>query len=68
MDDCSTDQSVEKIENFIKKDDTPCRLVVHQSNKGAASARNTIIEEAKGEFIAFFDDDDISLPHRLQSK
>lgn len=44
------------------------RLVRHVANKGYAGALNTIIEAAKGEFIAIFDDDDKSSPERLQEQ
>lgn len=35
-------------------------------NIGAAGARNAILERATGEFVAFFDDDDESVPHRVE--
>jgi glycosyltransferase involved in cell wall biosynthesis len=39
---------------------------VHQSNLGLAAARNTGLENARGEFIAFLDDDDILPPTKLE--
>ena len=46
-----------------------CIRVFHQSiNKGVAAARNQIIDHARGEFLAFFDDDDESLPERLETQ
>ena len=42
------------------------RLIHHAINRGTAAARNTILAEAKGEFVAFFDDDDESLPERVR--
>ena len=43
------------------------KLAIFQNscNSGVASSRNFIIERAKGEFLAFFDDDDTSYPDRL---
>ncbi len=64
VDDCSTDTSVEIVEEF-SKDDPRMRLIRHKSNTGAGGARKTILEHARGEFIAFFDDDDVSAPSRL---
>jgi len=64
VDDCSTDQSVEKMSSLLKRHHQ-IRLIQHKKNKGVAAARNTIIENANGEFIAFFDDDDQSLSNRL---
>jgi glycosyltransferase involved in cell wall biosynthesis len=38
---------------------------IHQANQGAYGARNTGLDHARGEFVAFFDSDDIWLPHHL---
>ena len=65
VDDSSTDGSREIINERV--DNEPqVRFIKHASNLGCATARNTIIEAAKGEFIAFFDDDDVSSPERLR--
>jgi glycosyltransferase involved in cell wall biosynthesis len=42
------------------------RIVCHGSNRGCAEARNTLLSEACGEFVAFFDDDDESVPERIR--
>jgi glycosyltransferase involved in cell wall biosynthesis len=42
------------------------RVIRHESNRGVAEARNTLLAEASGMFIAFFDDDDASAPARLE--
>lgn len=56
VDDCSTDSTVDKIQN-IK--DPRIKLIQFEVNSGAAKARNRAIEEAKGEYIAFLDSDDL---------
>ena len=41
--------------------------VIHQENKGLSGARNTGIDHAKGDFLAFVDSDDLWSPHFLES-
>ena len=41
---------------------------IRQKNGGTAAARNTAIENAGGEFLAFLDGDDIWLPEYLESQ
>jgi glycosyltransferase involved in cell wall biosynthesis len=63
-DDRSTDGSAEAAVAVIANEPR-ARLVRHSYNAGTAATRNSILSAAKGEFIAFFDDDDESLPTRL---
>ena len=67
VDDASTDKSMKVVEK-IKEQDQRIFLHRHHENQGVAAARNTIIEKAKGEYIAFFDDDDESIPERLSKQ
>ncbi len=56
VDDGSTDQSSEILDNFAEKDD---RIkVITQDNQGAGAARNRGMDEAQGKYIVFFDADD----------
>ncbi len=67
VDDCSTDRSVSVIEEIIKNDKR-AKLIRHKINKGPAAARNTLLRNAEGEFIAFFDDDDVSMKNRVSTQ
>lgn len=67
VDDQSTDDSIAIIKAAIK-DQSHIRLIQHDINQGPAGARQTIINNANGDFIVFFDDDDESLPHRLEKQ
>ncbi|MBN1818306.1 MAG: glycosyltransferase family 2 protein [Sedimentisphaerales bacterium] len=60
VDDGSTDQTAGVVRNY------PSVRYIHQSNAGAAKARNTGILAATGEWIAFLDADDRWLPDKLQ--
>lgn len=57
VDDGSTDESGEILKEYAAKDGR-IRLF-HQSNGGAAAARNRALKEAQGEYICFLDGDDI---------
>lgn len=57
VNDCSTDNSFEILKEYALKDDR-IKLIDFKENKGAAVARNTGIDEAKGEYIGFVDSDD----------
>ena len=60
VDDGSTDDTSTKLRAF--KDQI---LYVHQENQGVAASRNTGIQQARGEFIALLDGDDLWEPGKL---
>lgn len=60
IDDGSTDNSLNIVKEYSKKDDR-IKLIT-QKNSGQATARNKGIKEAKGEYIAFVDSDDFIEP------
>ena len=58
VDDCSSDNTVEIVKSYAEKD-SRIKLILHSQNQGVATARNTALKEANGEYIAFLDSDDI---------
>lgn len=58
INDCSTDRTVEIVEQAMKKDGR-IKLIHNEERSGAAISRNKGIKEAKGEYLAFLDGDDI---------
>lgn len=67
IDDCSTDQSLSIIEQYVKKE-PKIRFISSQHNAGPANARNIGIQYATGQYIAFLDSDDIWFPHKLEKQ
>jgi len=64
VDDASTDNSAKLLCNYAERGDI--KYIGLNTNAGVANARNIIIEAAEAEYIAFFDDDDISDVKRLE--
>ena len=56
INDGSTDNSLEILESFQKKDNRI--IIINQINKGLSAARNTGLDIAKGKYIGFVDSDD----------
>ncbi|HFJ9488404.1 glycosyltransferase family 2 protein [Bacillus cereus] len=67
IDDVSKDNTCELIKEEIKKDNR-IRLIELQENRGAAIARNTGINNARGKYVAFLDSDDLWLPEKLEKQ
>lgn len=67
VNDCSSDGSVDIITNFSQQD-SRIRVINLAENSGAAVARNTGIEHARGQYIAFVDSDDTWLPDKLSKQ
>jgi len=66
IDDCSTDNSVEVIEKYVKQD-TRVKILKTECNSGfPVKPRNIGIQNAQGRFIAFLDSDDLWLPTKLE--
>ena len=59
VDDCSTDNTKRVVKNYCN-DDKRIRLITLHKNHGSDSyPKNVAIQEAKGEYICFLDDDDM---------
>lgn len=67
VDDASSDGTLQILHKLATKH-KEIRVFVNHRNAGVAVSRNRIIEEAHGEFIVFFDDDDESLPDRIEKQ
>lgn len=64
IDDGATDGCAARCDAYARQD--PRVRVVHQPNGGLSSARNTGLDHAVGDFVAFLDPDDYADPHMLE--
>lgn len=64
VNDGSTDESSEIINHYASKDSRIIRI--DQENRGVAAARNAGIDQARGRYIVFCDDDDLFSPCMLE--
>jgi len=67
VDDNSSDESLRVVQKFNRLDKR-VRLLKNTRAKGAAGARNTGLDQARGEFVAFLDNDDIWHHYHLSKR
>lgn len=68
IDDGSTDGSKDILNLKSQLKEFNITFISHANNKGAATARNTGIKAAKGDYIAFIDSDDEWYPHKIEQQ
>lgn len=68
IDDGSVDHSSIVIKAFINSHPSLNVRYIKQDNGGVSTARNHGLREAKGEFIALFDSDDLWLPQKIEKQ
>lgn len=66
IDDGSTDNSLEIINNTLKDSDV-LHKIIHQENAGVSIARNVGIDQSKGDYLVFVDADDYVSENHLSS-
>ncbi|MGC4128736.1 MAG: glycosyltransferase [Bergeyella sp.] len=70
IEDCSTDRSLEILEEYARKD-SRIVLIKKDKNKGAAGFIENLnigLDKSRGKYIARMDADDISLPERFEKQ
>lgn len=67
VDDCSTDDTIKIVKHYANKYNS-IKLLKNEVNSGAAISRNKGIFEAKGDYIAFLDADDLWKPEKLEKQ
>jgi len=67
VDDGSNDNTQQVCQNFINENQN-IKYIKNENSVGGAEARNIGMRQAKGEIIAFLDDDDEWLPQKLEKQ
>ncbi|MEZ7605888.1 MULTISPECIES: glycosyltransferase family 2 protein [Streptococcus] len=67
VDDCSSDNTEEVVNQYVIKDNR-IKYIKLDKNSGAAVARNKAMAEAKGEYMAFLDSDDVWTAEKLSEQ
>ena len=68
VNDCSTDENVEKIVLEYQQKDNRIKYFMNEKNLGISGTRNKLIDLSQGEYLAVMDHDDISLPNRFEKQ
>lgn len=63
VDDCSVDDTDEIVSAY---NDSRIKYLKNATNSGAAYSRNYALREARGEWIAFLDSDDVWVDNKLE--
>ncbi|SDN19717.1 teichuronic acid biosynthesis glycosyltransferase TuaG [Actinomyces ruminicola] len=67
VDDCSTDGTAE-LAHELSREDSRIRCLRLSCNSGAAVARNCAMNDARGQYMAFLDSDDLWHPDKLEKQ
>ncbi|MDO8342950.1 MAG: glycosyltransferase [Cellvibrio sp.] len=65
LDDCSTDRSHQLLQEFAEDSIVPITILRHDRNRGLSAARNTLLDNARGDYLWFLDSDDALHPGAL---
>lgn len=65
LDDCPDDDREKIVKSY---NDKRIKYFKNEKNLGISASRNKLIDMARGEYIAIFDHDDISMPERLEKE
>ncbi len=68
IDDCSTDNSVEVIQNWIDEHHVDCEFVKHEVNLGVTKTCNDGLRRVKGKYYQLIACDDIMMPEKIEKQ
>ena len=65
LDDCSTDDSVALIEQWLRENNIDCTFIRHHKNQGICKSLNDALAVAKGKYVSIVASDDVWLPDKI---
>ena len=65
VDDCSSDDSVAVIENWVRKNGIDCTFIRHQKNQGICKSLNDVLAVVTGKYVSMVASDDVWLPDKI---
>lgn len=65
INDCSTDDSLIKLQAIARAASAPVTILQHAQNRGLSASRNTMLEASQGDYIWFLDSDDALHPNAV---
>jgi glycosyltransferase involved in cell wall biosynthesis len=68
VDDCSKDDSVERINEFIKTVSIPVKFHINQQNQGVVNVCNKLLNLLSGTYYTLIGSDDVMLPDRIEKQ
>ena len=66
IDDCSTDDSVSRIRDWIAKNSVECTFVARGENQGICKTFNEGLSHASGKYISIVATDDVWMPDKIE--
>jgi len=66
IDDASSDNSVQVINNWISETNYNCKFIINETNKGVCGVSNIFLDNVTGDYISWLASDDIMMPEKLQ--
>lgn len=66
IDDCSKDNSVSVIKNWIEENDYKCTFIQHETNQGICKTLNESLKLAEGKYWCGCSSDDVFLPEKIE--
>jgi glycosyltransferase involved in cell wall biosynthesis len=66
IDDCSQDNTVSIIDDWIQRNNYPCTFIKHEVNQGLIPSLNEGLNASKGLYYNLCSLDDISLPNKIE--